>query len=46
MKFWKWLARICSVLFVALLVVAWLAFGHRAPTDLTPDEPPPAPIFR
>jgi hypothetical protein len=46
MKFWKWLARICSVLFIALLVVAWFANGHRAVPDAPQqNEPPPAPVF-
>jgi hypothetical protein len=47
MKFWKWLARICTALFIALLVFSWLANGRRAAPDLKlPDDTPPAPVFR
>ena len=47
MKFWKWLARICTALCIALLVFAWLAIGRRAAPDLkVPDDTPRAPVFR
>jgi hypothetical protein len=47
MKFWKWLARICSALFIALLVFSWLAHGQRGgPDAASQSEPPPAPVFR
>ena len=47
MKFWKWLARICSVLFIALLVIAWFAEGrHAAPEAALQNDTPPAPVFR
>ena len=47
MKFWKWLARICTALFIAMLVLAWLTNGHgTAPDNTQQNEPPPAPVFR
>ena len=47
MKFWKWLARICTALFIAVLLVAWFAKGQYGSTDTSlPNEPPPAPVFR
>jgi hypothetical protein len=46
MKFWKWLARVCTALFIALLVFSWLANGHRAAPDAAPqNDTPPAPVF-
>lgn len=47
MKFWKWLARLCTVGFVLLLVVSWIANGHPSdPSGQRLDEPPPAPKFQ
>jgi hypothetical protein len=46
MKFWKWLSRICSVLFIALLVIAWFAEGrHGAPGAAPQNDTPAAPVF-
>ena len=47
MKFWKWLAWICTAVFLALLVISLLAGLHRTaqPSDQL-NDPPPAPVFR
>jgi hypothetical protein len=47
MKFWKWLARVCTALFIALLVFSWLANRHPAAPDASlQNDTPPAPVFR
>jgi hypothetical protein len=46
MKFWTWLARLCSAAFLALVVFNWLVHpGHPVDTDDTKSGPPAAPIF-
>jgi hypothetical protein len=47
MNFWKALAWICTVGFLAILMVSWIANHHHAQAQQDPgNEPPPAPIFR
>lgn len=47
MKFWQWLARLCTAVFLLLLLGSWLANGHHSSTASPElqDEPPPAPKF-
>lgn len=47
MKFWKWLARICTAVFIAVLALAWIVNGSTATKGSTQqNEPPPVPVFR
>lgn len=47
MKFWKWLAWICTVGYLLLLAVSWFANGHHSTqAPELQDEPPPAPKIR
>jgi hypothetical protein len=47
MKFWKWLRWVGALLFIAIVLTAWLASDKPAAQSIpTSQEPPPAPTFR
>ena len=47
MKFWRWIAWICTVGFLLMLVFARLMHGQpEVPSPSQLNEPPPAPLFR
>lgn len=47
MKYWKWLAWLCTALFLVLLIFSWVAQHNTdKPALEQPNDPPPAPVFR